>query len=82
MGYSLGESLKALHALREAAGMAPEEFPVEAFVGMISDEVEALRGLGRTDEEIVGLIRESSGIEITAGELRENYASPEERGRR
>ena len=40
---SLAESLKALQALRNAAGLGPEQFPLPAFVGMISDEVKALR---------------------------------------
>ena len=79
--YKLDEALRALTGLREAAGLGPEMFPVQAFVGMISDEVETLRGQGRSDEEIVGLVRESSGIEISVGELRENFASAGEQGR-
>ena len=81
-GYSLDEALKALGALREAAGLKPERFPVEAFVGMISDEVELLRKLGKSDEEIARIVRENSAIEIRGAEIREHYASPEERGRR
>ena len=44
---------------------------------MISDEIEQLRAMGRTDEEIAGVIRENSEIEISAGEIAENYAGPE-----
>lgn len=77
--FSLNESLKALNALRDAAGLQPEEFPLEAFVGMISDEVEALRMRGKSDEEIVSLIRASSTIDMSAAELSENYATPEQR---
>ncbi len=76
---SLVEALKAQQALRNAAGMGPEIFPLQAFVGMISDEVEALRAAGKSDAEIVALIRESSGIEIAEKELAENYATPEQR---
>ncbi|MGA9718003.1 MAG: hypothetical protein WBQ79_06955 [Acidobacteriaceae bacterium] len=46
---------------------------------MISDEIEALRARGKSDEEIASLIRENSAIEISAAEIAENYASPEER---
>jgi hypothetical protein len=77
--YPLEEALKAQRALREAAGLAPEQFPIEAFVGMISDEVESLRRRGRTDAEIAALIEASSQIRITAKQIDANYASPEER---
>jgi hypothetical protein len=76
---SLQEALSAQKALRTAAGLGEETFPVTAFVCMISDEIEALRKRGSTDEEIVALIRDGSGIRISADELREHYASPEER---
>lgn len=78
--YSVEEAVKAQRSLRDAAGLPPQQFPVQAFVGMISDEVESLRTRGRTDEEIVAMIRSSSSIEISVAELVENYASPEERG--
>ncbi len=77
--YPLDETLKALGALRDAAGLQPEEFPVEAFVGMISDEIDALHALGKSDAEIVALIAQSSSIQITAQELAEHYATPEQR---
>ena len=65
--------------MRAASGLGPEMFPIEAFVGMISDEIEALRQRGRSDEEIVRIICESSAIEITPAEIREHYASPAKR---
>ncbi len=75
--YPIEDALRAQQALRQAAGLEPEQFPIEAFVGMISDEIEELRKLGKSDEEIAGLIRASSRIQITAAEIAENYASPE-----
>jgi hypothetical protein len=77
--YTLEQALKAQKALRDAAGLGPESFPVEAFVGMISDEIEALRSQGKSDEDIAGLIARNSGIDITAAEIARNYAAPEER---
>ena len=77
--FFLQEALRAQQALREAANLPPEQFPVEAFVGMISDEIEALRDGGRSDAEIAALISSHSAIDITAEEIGENYASPEER---
>jgi hypothetical protein len=75
----LEEALKAQRALRAAAGLGPELFPLEAFVGMISDEVQALRERGMKDEEIASIIRQSSAIEISPAEIAQNYASPEQR---
>ncbi len=77
--YSLDQSLQALNALRTAAGSQPEQFPLPAFVGMISDEIETLRKQGRSDTEIVTIIHQSSGIEITPEQLADNYATPQQR---
>lgn len=77
--FSLAEALKAQKALRDAAGLGDEQFPVEAFVGMISDEVEALRKQGRSDDEIAALIGKSSAIQISPEEIRKNFASAEKR---
>lgn len=77
--YPLDEALKAQRALREAAGLPPEQFPIQAFVGMISDEVESLRQAGKSDEEIAALVRQNSSIEITGDEITQYYGSPEGR---
>ena len=77
--YPLDEAIKAQKALRSAAGLGPEEFPVQAFVGMISDEVESLRKCGRSDDDIAFIIRRHSAIEITGQQIAENYAQPERR---
>ncbi len=77
--YPVEEAVRAQKALRELAGLGPEMFPVEAFVGMISDEVEMLRTQGHSDEEIAKTIKAHSNIEITPAEISANYASPQER---
>lgn len=79
--YSLEEVLQAQKALRTLGGLPSETFPVEAFVGMVSDEIEHLRKLGHSDEEIAKVITASSAIEISGQEIAENYASPQERDR-
>ena len=77
--YPIEQAVRAQKALREAAGLGPEMFPIQAFVGMISDEVETLRSQGKTDEDIARLIETHSGIQITASEIAENYALPDRR---
>jgi hypothetical protein len=47
--YSVEEAIKAQKSLRQAAGLETEEFPIQAFVGMISDEIESLRRRGKSD---------------------------------
>lgn len=79
--FPLNEALKAQRALRDAAGLAPEQFPIPAFVGMISDEIETLRQRGMDDGQIAALIERSSAIRITAGEISEHYATPDQRQR-
>ena len=77
--FPIEEAIRAQKALRELAGLGPEMFPVQAFVGMISDEVEILRKQGHSDEQIAQTIKANSRIAITAADIRANYASPEER---
>lgn len=77
--YPIQEALRAQQALRNLAGLEPEMFPVQAFAGMISDEVEALRKRGHSDAHIAKTIQDSSNIKITAEEVAAYYASPEDR---
>lgn len=46
---------------------------------MISDEIGCLGQGGRSDEEIAAIIQQNSAINITATEIAENYAGPEQR---
>lgn len=75
--YPVEEAVKAHKALRSLSGQGPEMFPIEAFVGMISDEVETLRTLGKSDDEIAAVIRQHSSIDITAQQIAAHYAPPE-----
>ena len=77
--YPVEEAVKAHKALRAASGLGLELFPTQAFVGMISDEIESLRKRGKNDLEIAQLIRENSDIQISPKEIAEHYVSPEER---
>jgi hypothetical protein len=78
IAYPLTEALRAQQGLRGVANLPPERFPLQAFVGMISDEIETLRELGKSDAEIASLIEQNSA-NIDAATLAANYAPPEER---
>ena len=77
----LAEAIKAQSALRSAAGLAPEQFPIPAFIGMISDEIETLRSQGKTDQQIAAIVRDSSNISVTAEDISDHYATPQQRAR-
>ena len=76
------QAATAQTALRSALGLEPELFPVQAFIGMISDEIEQLRSDGRTNDEIANLISDATGTSVSADVIGEFYAPPEARGHR
>lgn len=67
-------------ALRQALGLPPENFPVQAFIGMISDEIEQLRAAGKDDKAIASLVSSATGEPVDAETITRFYASPEARG--
>jgi hypothetical protein len=74
------QAATAQTALRKALGLDPEQFPVSAFIGMVSDEIEQLRIQGKTDDEIAVLIEQAVGVTLPSETITRFYASPEERG--
>ena len=77
--YPLEEAMKGQAALRSAARMPPERYPLPQIIAMFSDEIEALRNQGRPDNEIAAIIAGASTLHVTEAEIRKFYASPEER---
>lgn len=77
--YPIEEAVRAQKALRQAAGLGPELFPVQAFVGMISDEIEQLRKRGFSDEKIAQVIEANSSIAISGADIAANYAPRDQR---
>ena len=77
--FSLEEAMRAQGALRQSLGLGPEQFPLAAFVGMISDEIQGLREAGRSDDEIASLIRTATDRTIDPADLARFYATPAER---
>ena len=79
MKFTLEQALKAQQALRVAAGLQKEQFPIQSLIGMLSDEIEALRARGKNDEEIASLINDAAAINIPASAVTKNYAPAERR---
>ncbi len=79
---TLEAALQAQSALRTSAGLEPETFPVADFVGMISDEIEHLRKMGRSDDDIARVINDNSPVQISAATIAQYYAPPEARPHR
>ena len=79
--FPLEEIMKVQSALRSAARMPPERYPLPQIIGMLSDEIESLRKRGHNDTEIATMIGGSSLIKVEAETLQKYYASPEERGK-
>jgi hypothetical protein len=46
---------------------------------MISDQIEALRKQGQSDEQIALLIRNNNPIDVTSAEIAASYATSEQR---
>ena len=79
--FTAEEAVVAQRDLRHAIGLKSELFPLPAFVGMISDEIEQLRAAGHDDNSIAGLIRDAIGREISPSDLETYYAPPQVRQR-
>ena len=73
--FSVEEAMRTQQQLRDALGLGPERFPLPAFVGMISDEIEQLRASGRTDHDIAGLIASAIGRSVAPEDLARHFAS-------
>ena len=77
--FTLAEALAAQREMRAALGLAEERFPLPAFIGMVSDEIEQLRVNGKSDAEIAALISEATGRAVGAEDVAQYYATERER---
>jgi hypothetical protein len=77
----LPQALAAQKALRDSLGMPDEQFPLPAFIGMVSDEIEQARAAGRDDAAIAALLSQAGGTQVSAADIARFYAPPEQRQR-
>ena len=79
--FTIDQAVGAQGALRQALGLDPETFPLPAFIGMISDEIQQMREAGRSDSDILAIISQATGVTVAADDLTRFYAGPEQRQR-
>lgn len=79
MSFSAQDAVAVQRELRRSLGLGAEAFPLPAFVGMISDEIEQLRAAGRSDADIAALIKTTIGRDFDPADIARFYAGPEER---
>jgi hypothetical protein len=77
--FSAQEAVAVQRELRRSLGMDAERFPLPAFVGMISDEIDQFRDAGKSDADIVAVIKSTIGRDITPWDIKAHYAPPEAR---
>ena len=77
--FTIDESIRAQKAMRAELNMPEEMFPIPAFVGMVSDEIDKLRKAGRSDADIAAIVKEATGKDIPPDAIAAHYATPEER---
>ncbi len=77
--FTAQEAMAVQRELRRSLGLGPEAFPLPAFIGMISDEIEQFRASGRPDADIVALIKNTIGRDVAPSEIAQHYAPPDAR---
>lgn len=77
--FSIEQALATQRHMRGLLGLPDERFPLPAFIGMISDEIEQMRAAGRTDSDIADLIGEATGVRPETADIARYYAAPEDR---
>lgn len=77
--FTAEEGFKVQKQMRDALGLGPEAFPLAAFVGMISDEIEQLRAAGKSDADIAAMVNDTIGKTIRPEDIAAHYATPEQR---
>ena len=75
--FTAEQAAAAYTALRTARRQPPPRFSLVALVGLISEEIEQLRQLAFSDEEIAELVSHSTRVEIGADAIRRYYAPSE-----
>ena len=76
--FSLDQAMRAQAVLRAAAGEGEASFDEPQLIGMLSDEIRALRSSGATDEDIAALLRSDAGLDLGAEAISRFYVDTSE----
>ena len=68
--FSAADVVAAQTALRAALGLAPLALSTAALIDALHDEIDQLRRLGRSEDEIAGLLSTSLGRTLSADAVR------------
>lgn len=68
--FTTDEAMRAQQALRAAMGLGPETMTPQALVGMLADEIDQLRKLGKSDADLARLLTEAIGNDFPIAALR------------
>ena len=77
--FTIEQLVAVQNTLRETLDSSPVEFPLQAFIGMISDEIEQLRVRGMSDEDIAALVVKATSVPVSGDAIRLYYTPPEAR---
>src|SRR5690348_412423 len=77
--FTVYQVVRAQKALRSIAKLPDEEFPIQLFIGMLSEEIQALRNRGNTDREIAIVINGAAGVNIEPSDVTQYYVPPKDR---
>ncbi len=77
--FTAEDAIRVQRELRGALGLADEVFPIQAFIGMISDEIEQFRLAGKSDADVARVIEATIGRTIGPESIARYYAPPQAR---
>ena len=77
--FSAEQAAAANRSLRAALGLGAQDFTTEQFVGMISEEIEQLRAVGKTDADIAQILEQDVGVRVSVDSIRRFYSDETER---
>jgi hypothetical protein len=77
--FTVEEALAVQREMRRCLGLGAEAFPLSAFIGMLSDEIERLRASGQSDAKIAALIERTIGRVFAESDIARYYASSDAR---
>ena len=71
--FTLAQAMKAQATLRAAGGQPEETFSTEQLVGMLSDEIRALREMGLSDDATANILKAKADIDLDAKTIERFY---------